>query len=78
MRHMIYLVEELVSFCTEPVRRIVAVCANTALADEFIDAQGGNQMMLTATGEILPKYKVTEKQILCTASDIEKAEAYNV
>ena len=78
MRHMIYLVEELVSFCTEPVRRTVAVCANTSIADEFIDAQGGNQMMLTAAGEILPKYSVTEKQILCTARDIEKVEANNV
>lgn len=71
MKYMIYLVEELSEMFTDPVRFTVAVCANHEIAQHYIDAHGGNQLMMSNSGVVLPKYKITEKQILCNKKAAE-------
>ena len=71
MRHMIYLVEELSELFTDPVRFTVAVCANQEIAQHYIYTHGGNQLMMSNSGLVLPKYKITETQMLCDKKSAE-------
>lgn len=66
MRYLVFLVEALDELSDNNTRHTVAVCANPDIAAYYIGLHGGDQLMLTASGELLPKFVVTETAILST------------
>ena len=78
MRYLVFLVEALDELSESSVRRTVAVCANPTLAAYYVDLHGGDQLMLTASGELLPKFVVTETEILSTKAACSRRGAENV
>lgn len=78
MIESVFLVEELVEFCSEPLRQTLVVCSSVDIAKDFIGTHGGDQMVLTATGEILPKYKISEYRVISHSRKIKHKEVKGV
>lgn len=64
------LIQELVDF-TCGHRRTLAVCSSRELAEEWINRNGGNQMVLLPDGTYAPKYRIDEYIIMNTITEVD-------
>jgi hypothetical protein len=69
----VFVIEELINFDTGD-RRTFAICASDAVADEYINTHGGNQLCMLANGDIVPEYVVNEYLVLHRANACDPIE----
>lgn len=78
MRYLVFLVEALDELSDINTRHTVAVCANPTVAEHYILLHGGDQLVMSAAGELLPKFIVTETEILNTKAACARRCVTNV
>ena len=69
----VFVIEELIDISTGN-RRTFAVCATEAVANEYLNTHDGNQLVMLASGEVVPEYIVNEYLVLHHAKDCNPIE----
>jgi hypothetical protein len=69
----VFVIEKLEDISTG-IRSTYAVCRSETVANEYLNTHDGNQLVMLASGEIVPEYIVNEYEIMYWYTDFDPIE----